>query len=125
MKPSAEQPAVLKPIRVRRYFSVEDKLQILNEAGTVGNSISQVARKYGIIPTQLYQWRSQLMGKKSQSHQNSESVKVKELERKVKELERALGKQTMHVEILKEAIKIGREKKLISPKPLKGLEDFE
>ena len=42
-----------------------------------------------------------------------ESV-VKQLEARIRDLERALGKKTMQVEILEEAVKIAREKKLIS-----------
>jgi len=41
-----------------------------------------------------------------------------------RELERLLGKKTMGVEILKEGIKIAREKKLISRTPLPFEEDF-
>ena len=48
---------------------------------------------------------------------------VKKLEQRVRELERVLGKKTMQVEILTEAVRIGREKKLISRSPLPGLED--
>jgi transposase len=44
--------------------------------------------------------------------------RVKELELRIKRLERILGQKTEEVEILKEAIRIGREKKLISRKPL-------
>jgi transposase len=51
--------------------------------------------------------------------------RVKELEKRIRQLERMLGRQTLHNEILKEAVKIGREKKLISRQPLPGLEDFE
>ena len=36
---------------------------------------------------------------------------VKKLKARIKELERALGKKTMQVEILEEAIEIAREKK--------------
>lgn len=43
----------------------------------------------------------------------------------IRELERALGKSTMKIEILQEAVRIGREKKLISRAPLSGLEDFQ
>jgi transposase len=35
-----------------------------------------------------------------------------------------LGQKTMDIEILREAVKIGREKKLISRQPLRGLEDL-
>jgi transposase len=49
----------------------------------------------------------------------------KELEARIKRLERLLGQKTEEVECLKEAVKIAREKKLISRKPLKGVDDFE
>ena len=51
--------------------------------------------------------------------------KVKELETRIKQLERALGRKTLDNEILKEAIRVGREKKLISRQPLVGVEGFE
>lgn len=51
--------------------------------------------------------------------------KVKLLENRVRELERILGKKTLENEILREAVKIGREKKLISRQPLSGMEDFD
>ena len=53
-----------------------------------------------------------------------ESELNKALER-IKRLERLLGQKTEEVEVLKEAVRIGREKKLISRKPLAGVEDFE
>ena len=45
------------------------------------------------------------------------------LKKRVRELERLLGKKTMEVEILKESIEIAREKKLISHTPLPFEED--
>lgn len=42
----------------------------------------------------------------------------RELKRRIRELERALGRKTLEVEILKEAIDVAREKKLISRVPL-------
>jgi len=47
---------------------------------------------------------------------------VKELQAKVRELERLLGRKTMEVELLKDAIRIAREKKLLlrPPSPRRG-----
>jgi hypothetical protein len=42
---------------------------------------------------------------------------VRELEAKIRRLERILGQKTVDIEILKEAVRIGREKKLISRQP--------
>jgi len=45
---------------------------------------------------------------------------VRQLKAHIRELERLLGKKTMEVEILKEAVEIAREKKLISRTLLLG-----
>ena len=50
---------------------------------------------------------------------------LKSLQRKISELEKVLGRKTLEVEILKEAVRVGREKKLISQEPLQGLGDFK
>jgi transposase len=44
---------------------------------------------------------------------------LKKAQARIKELERVLGRKTMDVEILEEAVRIGREKKLISRTPLR------
>ena len=43
---------------------------------------------------------------------------AKALKKRIRDLERLLGKKTMEAEILKEALEIAREKKLISRTPL-------
>ena len=50
---------------------------------------------------------------------------IKALKARSRELEGALGRKTLDNDILKEAVKLGREKKLISRQPLLGLEDFK
>ncbi len=50
---------------------------------------------------------------------------LKKAQDRIRRLERILGQKTEEVETLKEAVKIGREKKLISRSPLPGVEDFE
>lgn len=45
-------------------------------------------------------------------------AEAKVLKKRIRDLERLLGRKTMEVEILKEAIDIAREKKLISRSPL-------
>ena len=52
-------------------------------------------------------------------------LKMKEMQNQIKSLERILGRKTEEVEILKEAVRIAREKKLFSQKPLHGVEGFE
>ncbi len=50
---------------------------------------------------------------------------LKKAQERIRRLERLLGMKTEEVEVLKEAVRIGREKKLISRSPLRGVEDFE
>ena len=50
---------------------------------------------------------------------------IKKLKGRILELERALDRKTLDNEILKEAIVLGRGKKLISRQPLVGLDDFQ
>ena len=52
-------------------------------------------------------------------------AEVKALKKRIRQLERVLGNKTLEVEILKEAVRIGREKKLISRLPLSGVGDFQ
>jgi transposase len=52
-------------------------------------------------------------------------LRVKELERRIRELERALGKKTLEVEILKEGYRIAQEKKLLLRQPLLDRENLE
>ena len=106
----------------RRRWPVSEKLRIVEESTLPGLSISYVARKYGLSPSLLYRWR-QLMseGGKVAVQADDQVVSVSEsraLKKRVRELERLLGRKTMEVEILKEAIEIAREKKLISRTPL-------
>ena len=48
---------------------------------------------------------------------------VKVLKARIRELERMLGRKTMEAEILKEALEIAREKKLLLRAPLSKEED--
>ena len=50
---------------------------------------------------------------------------VKELEHRVRNLERMLGRKTLENEILREAVKLARQKKLISRQPLLGVDGLD
>jgi transposase len=112
----------------RRKWSVEEKRQIIEETYRPGMSVSQVARKYDITPSQLFYWRRTMEEGALKGISCGEEVvaksQVKELEKRIRNLERLLGRKTEEVEILKEAVRIGREKKLISRAPLPGIEDL-
>ena len=132
MNTTSSNPAkaqVVTSVERRRRYTADQKIEILNESRLPGMNISIVARKYGIAPSQVFYWRRRMeegakvgVGYEESVHPASQ---IRELEKRVARLERMLGRKTEEVEILKEAVRIAREKKLISRQPLSGLEDFE
>jgi len=118
---------VVTSVERRRRFTPDQKKAIIEEAEQSGSSISIVARKYGINPSQVFKWRRLMQEGALVAAGAEEQVvplsEVKELRAEIRELQRLLGKKTMEVEILKDAIRIAREKKLISRVPLPVKDD--
>ena len=120
---------VVTTVQRRRRWSVTEKLEILAEAEQPGMSMSYVARKHGIAATQIFKWKKLKEAGALTAVGSEEEVlpvsQVRQLQERIRRLENILGRKTEEVEILKEAVRIGREKKLISHKPLRGVEGFE
>lgn len=99
----------------RRRWSAADKLRIVEETMYEGESISSVARRNGVAPNLLYRWRKLMLEGGSIAVTEDDSVTgnrtVREMESRIRELERQLGRKTMEVEILKEALDKSRAKK--------------
>lgn len=117
---------IITGVARRRRFSADQKLAVVAETMQPGMSVSYVARRYGLSPSLIFRWR-QLMneGGKEAVRADDEVVaasEVRRLEERVRELERLLGRKTMEVEILKEALELARAKKpsLLLHSPLPG-----
>jgi transposase len=117
---------VITSVERRRRWSIYEKKAIVEETYEQGKSVSYVARKHGIAASQVFLWRRKmeegaLVGVSCQENVIPETEYRQAIDR-LKRLERLLGQKTEEVEILKEAIKIGREKKLIwrNPWPVVG-----
>jgi transposase len=121
MSSSVDRVEVFSQIQRRRRWSVDQKLAILAEAGQPGMSISYVARRHGISPSLVFGWRRRMTeGGKEAVRADDEVVaraEVRELQKRIRELERVLGKKTLENEILREALKVAQEKKLLSHLP--------
>ncbi len=119
---------VITSVQRRRHWTAEQKRALVEEAEEPGMSISAVARKYEVHPNQLFLWRRLIYQGALVAAGSEDQVvplsEVKALKAKIRELERLLGKKTMEVEILKDAIEIAREKKLISRVPLLKKDDI-
>ena len=99
----------------RRRWSAAEKLRIVEETMFEGESISAVARRNGVAPNLLYRWRKLMLEGGSIAVATDDSVTgnktVRDMEARIRELERQLGRKTMEVEILKEALDKSRAKK--------------
>ncbi len=109
----------------RRRYSAEQKLRLVEETMQPGMTVSAVARLHGVSPSLLFNWR-RLMSEGGQVAVRADEAVVaasraRELELRVRELERLLGRKTLEVEVLREALEAARGKKpvwrLPSPPP--------
>ena len=99
----------------RRRWTTEQKLQLVEETLVSGDSISAIARHHGVAPNLLYRWRRLMTEGGAVAVQADDGVpgnnEMRRLEERVRELERHLGRETLEVEILKEALTKSQAKK--------------
>jgi transposase len=110
----ASRVEVITSVQRRRLWSAAAKVRLVEETMQPGMSVSYVARWAGVTPCLLFNWRRRMLESGLQAVQADEDVvgssRVRELERRVRELERLFGCKTMEAEILKEALELTRVK---------------
>jgi transposase len=110
---------VITSVQRRRRWSTAEKVRLVEEAMQPGMSVSFVARQAGVSPSQLFAWKRRMLEGGHAAVQADEEVvgtsRVRDLEKRVRDLERLLGRKTMENEILKEALDVARPKKRTSP----------
>lgn len=110
----------------RRRWSAAEKVRIVEETLYDGESISAVARRNGVAPNLLYRWRRLMLDGGSVAVAGDDDVTsnrtVRQMEERIRELERQLGRKTLEAEILREALEKAQSKKrtLHALSPLKG-----
>ena len=113
----------------RRRWTAAEKLRIVEETLDDRSSISVVARRNGVPPNLLYRWRRLMLEGGSVAVSEDDDVTsnrvVRQMEDRIRELERQLGRKTLEAEILREALEKSRPKKLtlLARSPLK--DDFQ
>ena len=99
----------------RRRWMADQKLQIVTQGMEPGETVSSVAREHGVVANLLYCWRRLMKEGGAVAVGSDEPVMatshVRKLEDHVRELERLVGRKTMEVEILREALNKARSKK--------------
>ncbi|MGQ3665306.1 IS3 family transposase [Citrobacter braakii] len=107
---------------VRKRKTPQEKIAIIQQTMQPGMNVSHVARLHGIQPSQLFKWKKQYQeGSLTAVAAGEEVVPASELTaalKQVRELQRLLGKKTMEVEILKEAVEYGQSPKMDSARAL-------
>ncbi len=119
---NVEPIEVLTQPEQRRRRSVDEKLAIVRETFQPGASVSGVARRHQVNANQVFAWRKLYQDGSLSAVSAGEQVvpasDLVEAMKQIRELQRLLGKKTMEVEILREAMEYNRAKKLIARSPL-------
>jgi transposase len=109
---------IITGVARRRRFTTEQKLAVVAETMQPGMSISYVARRHGLSPSLVFRWRRLMTEGGQQAVRADDDVvpaaDLRRAEERVRELERLLGRKTLEVEVLKEALELTRTKKAIS-----------
>lgn len=111
----------------RRMFAREFKLQILKENRENGVPISVLARKHGIHPITIYQWRRNQMSQDDSKKDLMSSNKLRELllenerlKNENKTLKSKVGDLFLDKEILEAALAVVKKKSLLRQAGLEG-----
>ncbi len=84
----------------RTKYSAQFKLERVLES-IKNDNLTEVARKYGIGPNMICNWKKQLLDEGSSVFANSPNQEKKQLERKVNQLEQMIGKKEVELNVLK------------------------
>jgi transposase len=115
MSEEIQRVEVITSVQRRRRWSVAEKIRLVEETLQPGMSVSFVARTHGLSPSLLFKWRQRMAEGGREAVRADDIVigaaRVRQLEERIRELERLLGRKTLEVEILKEALAAARAKK--------------
>jgi transposase len=118
-------------LRQRRVFSEAIKRRVVKDIEVRHISVLKAAREYDVSFQAVYGWlkkysRHLKPTKTIVIQMESESYKTKELEKRIKELEAALGRKQLEIDFLNKMIELGGEelgidlKKKFSTPPFNG-----
>ena len=119
---NASNLEVITSVQRRRRWAVEEKISWVRRSMEPGMTISIAAREAGVAPSQLFTWkRLYLEGGLSAVGANESVVAASELQeaqRRIKQLEQALGRKTLENDILREAVDFAKSKKWLARSPV-------
>lgn len=118
-------------LRLRRTFSSELKTEIVRNLEKGRTTVAAVCREFDVSASSVYNWLNKYSRHLHSNHpivmqKDSEAYKTKELEKKVKDLEAALGRKQLEIDFLNRLLEQGKEelgidlKKKLSTPPSTG-----
>lgn len=104
----------LKKIQHRRVFSKELKLQAVKDYETGKMTALELSKFYEVNESTIYYWLYKYSKFQKKSIRivemaKSNTQKIKDLESKIKELERAVGVKQMNIDFLEKMIEIAKD----------------
>ena len=87
----------------RRQFTPQQKLEIVMQLQRGEKQLTALAREHGVDHTTIYRWRGQVQAAALQALAGQRQAPDAAAEARIRELERALGRKTLELEILGEA----------------------
>ena len=87
----------------RRQFTAQQKLEIVQTLARGEKQLTALAREHGVDHTTIYRWRDQAQAAALDALAGRRQAPDQAAEARIRELERALGRKTLEVEILGEA----------------------
>jgi transposase len=115
MSKPVERVEIISGIYRRRRYTAEEKVRLVEQTMQPGVTVSAVARLYGVAPSLLFQWRRRMSEGGQEAVRADEEVvplsHIRELETRVREHERLLGRKTMETENLREPLEAAPPKK--------------
>ena len=118
-------------LRASRVFSEALKKKVVKDIESGKATVLQASREYSVSFQAIYQWlnkysRHLQSSKRIVVEMKGESYKTRELEKRIQELEAALGRKQLEVDFLNKMIELGSEqvgvdiKKKFSTPPFNG-----
>lgn len=100
--------------RQNRYFSEEFKRQKVSDIEKKLFSVGQISRQYQVSRTSIHKWLEKYspMRKKQEKmvyESDSDTLKIKQMQERIKELERAVGQKQLKIDFLEKMIEIAGE----------------
>ena len=100
-------------IRTPRKFTEDFKRQVVKEYESGTFSVRQLGRLYGLANQQIYSWIYKFSifnekGYRIVEAKDSSANKLKEMEERIKELERSIGQKQIKIDFLEKMIDIAK-----------------